>query len=61
MFGKIGMAMAATMMFAGAALADPIEGNWKTKAGDTAAIGACGGASASRSRPANSPASRSAR
>ena len=43
MFGKIGMAMAATMMFAGAALADPIEGNWKTKNGDTAAIGGCGG------------------
>ena len=43
MFGKIGMAMAATMMFAGAALADPIEGNWKTKTGDTAAIGGCGG------------------
>ena len=43
MFGKIGMAMAATMMFAGAALADPIEGNWKTKNSDTAAIGGCGG------------------
>ena len=37
------MALAATMLFAGAALADPIEGNWKTKDGDTAAIGACGG------------------
>jgi uncharacterized protein (DUF2147 family) len=43
MFGKIGMAIAATMLFAGAALADPIEGNWKTKDGDTAAIGSCGG------------------
>jgi uncharacterized protein (DUF2147 family) len=44
MFGKIGMALAATMMFTGAALADPIEGNWKTKTGDTAAIDGCGGA-----------------
>ena len=25
------------------ALADPIEGNWKTKSGETAAISACGG------------------
>lgn len=25
------------------ALADPIEGNWKTKSGETAAIAACGG------------------
>ena len=44
MFGKIAMAAAVTMMFTGAALADPIEGNWKTKTGDTAAIGGCGGA-----------------
>lgn len=26
------------------ALADPIEGNWKTQSGETAAIGKCGGA-----------------
>ena len=26
------------------ALADPIEGNWKTKSGETAAISSCGGA-----------------
>lgn len=31
-------------LLAGAALADPIEGNWKTKTGETAAIGGCGGA-----------------
>ena len=31
-------------MLAGAALADPIEGNWKTKTGETAAIAGCGGA-----------------
>lgn len=33
------------MMFAGTtmALADPIEGNWKTQSGETAAIGKCGG------------------
>jgi uncharacterized protein (DUF2147 family) len=43
MFGKISMAIAATMIFTGAALADPIEGKWKTKDGDTAAIGSCGG------------------
>ena len=43
MFGKISMALVATMMSTGAALADPIEGNWKTKTGDTAAIGGCGG------------------
>jgi uncharacterized protein (DUF2147 family) len=44
MFARISMALAAAMIFTGAALADPIEGNWKTKDGDTAAIGACGGA-----------------
>lgn len=34
---------AALILTAGAALADPIEGNWKTQSGETAAIGACGG------------------
>lgn len=29
---------------AGAAFADPIEGNWKTKSGETAAIAKCGSA-----------------
>ncbi|WP_048649158.1 DUF2147 domain-containing protein [Nitratireductor soli] len=28
---------------AGAAMADPIEGNWKTEAGSTAQIASCGG------------------
>ena len=44
MFARISMAVAATMMLTGVALADPIEGSWKTKDGDTAVIGACGGA-----------------
>ncbi|RUM97306.1 DUF2147 domain-containing protein [Pseudaminobacter arsenicus] len=35
---------AATVMLAGAAYADPIEGNWKTQSGETAAIGGCGSA-----------------
>jgi uncharacterized protein (DUF2147 family) len=43
MFAKIGMAVAAALIITGAASADPIEGNWKTKDGDTAAISACGG------------------
>ncbi|QPC94000.1 DUF2147 domain-containing protein [Mesorhizobium sp. INR15] len=38
MFRKISLALAATMIMAGAAWADPIEGNWKTQAGSTAAI-----------------------
>ncbi|RVD57142.1 DUF2147 domain-containing protein [Mesorhizobium sp. M2D.F.Ca.ET.185.01.1.1] len=42
MFRKMSLALAATMIMAGAALADPIEGNWKTQAGDTAAIGGSG-------------------
>ena len=42
MFRKVSLALAATLIMAGAAWADPIEGNWKTKEGDTAAIGACG-------------------
>ena len=37
-------AAAATVMMVGAAFADPIEGNWKTDSGETAAIGSCGGA-----------------
>jgi uncharacterized protein (DUF2147 family) len=39
-----GLAIAATIMLGGLARADPIEGNWKTESGETAAIGACGGA-----------------
>ena len=44
MFRKLSMAVAAAMMMAGAAHADPIEGNWKTQSGETAAISNCGGA-----------------
>ena len=42
MFGKVSLALVATAMMAGAAWADPIEGNWKTQAGDTALIGGSG-------------------
>lgn len=42
MLRTMSLALAATLVMAGTALADPIEGNWKTKDGDTAAIGACG-------------------
>ena len=38
MFRKMSMAVAATILMAGAAYADPIEGNWKTQSGATAAI-----------------------
>jgi uncharacterized protein (DUF2147 family) len=38
MFRKVSLALAAMLIVAGAAWADPIEGNWKTQAGDTAAI-----------------------
>ena len=38
------MFFAAALLFsAGAAHADPIEGNWRTQSGETAAIGDCGG------------------
>lgn len=43
MFRKLSMALAATMMMAGVAHADPLEGNWKTQSGATAAIAGCGG------------------
>ncbi|ODT30111.1 MAG: hypothetical protein ABS35_07225 [Kaistia sp. SCN 65-12] len=42
MLAKIGMTVAAVLLMSGAAHADPIEGSWKTKGGDTAAIAACG-------------------
>ncbi len=35
--------LATVIMSAGAALADPIEGNWKTQSGETAGIAKCGG------------------
>ncbi|BCH33927.1 hypothetical protein MesoLjLc_58570 [Mesorhizobium sp. L-8-10] len=44
MFRKLSLAVAATMLLAGTAYADPIEGNWKTSSGETAAIANCGGA-----------------
>jgi len=40
---KLGLAAVAILALAGIARADPIEGNWKTQSGETAAIGACGG------------------
>ena len=43
MFRRMSIAVAAVTMMAGAACADPIEGNWKTADGPTAAIGKCGG------------------
>ena len=43
MFYKAGMTIAASLMLAAVAHADPIEGNWKTQAGSTAAIVPCGG------------------
>ena len=38
------MTAAALIALGGATLADPIEGNWKTKSGETAAIVGCGSA-----------------
>lgn len=42
MLAKLFLAAAAALIATGAAFADPIEGNWKTKDGDTAAISSCG-------------------
>lgn len=39
----VAMALAGFTLFAGAALADPIEGDWKTEKGSTAGISSCGG------------------
>jgi uncharacterized protein (DUF2147 family) len=44
MLRRIVLALGLSVLMMGAALADPIEGNWKTKTGDTAAIAGCGGA-----------------
>ncbi len=38
MLRKMSLALAATLVMAGTALADPIEGNWKTQSGETASI-----------------------
>jgi uncharacterized protein (DUF2147 family) len=43
MFRRLSMAVMASIAAAGIAYADPIEGNWKTEAGSTARISACGG------------------
>jgi uncharacterized protein (DUF2147 family) len=43
-FRRIVVTLAIGVLTAGAAAADPIEGNWRTKVGDTAAIAGCGGA-----------------
>lgn len=43
MFRMIALTVAATMMLAGAAIADPIVGNWKTDSGAIAQIAASGG------------------
>ena len=39
----LGLTAAAVLLSAGAAFADPIEGNWKTASGETAVIAPCGG------------------
>lgn len=39
---KFCLTASAILLLTGAAFADPIEGNWKTKAGDTAQIAPCG-------------------
>lgn len=41
---KFGAVVLGMVLLAGTAYADPIEGNWKTEAGSTAAITNCGGA-----------------
>ncbi|MDF1607656.1 DUF2147 domain-containing protein [Hoeflea sp. YIM 152468] len=43
MIRKLIVAGALVAAMTAPALADPIEGNWKTKSGETAAISACGG------------------
>jgi len=43
MFRALAVAAAATLVSAGIAYADPIEGNWRTEAGTTAQISSCGG------------------
>jgi uncharacterized protein (DUF2147 family) len=43
MFRKFSFAVAAAVFIAGAAHADPIEGNWRTQSGETATIVDCGG------------------
>lgn len=40
---KLGLAFAMSLALGAVAHADPLEGNWKTSAGSTAGIAACGG------------------
>ncbi len=42
MIRSLSLAAALATLIAGGALADPIEGNWKTEAGSTAQIASCG-------------------
>ncbi len=44
MIRRLLLAGAVTGALAAPALADPIEGNWRTQSGETAAISSCGGA-----------------
>ena len=44
MFRRLSVAVVASILMAGAAYADPIEGNWRTEAGSTAQISPCGSA-----------------
>jgi uncharacterized protein (DUF2147 family) len=44
MLRRITIAFGAMVMVAGAAIADPIEGRWRTESGESAAIGGCGAA-----------------
>lgn len=44
MFRKFVLAASAAILFATPALADPIEGKWRTSSGETASITKCGGA-----------------
>lgn len=43
MHGRFSAAVVAAVLATGVAYADPIEGNWRTEAGSTAKISACGG------------------
>ena len=43
MFRRLSLAAAASILMAGVAYADPIEGNWRTDKGSIAAISSCGG------------------
>ena len=44
MMRMISLTAATFVLMSAAAMADPIEGNWRTESGETAAIAPCGGA-----------------